>query len=80
MEQQELDFLNEMTRRNRGLYPVRRRMRLLPAWFGPGLRWMAECTVLTILAHTGAIAGWIMHLGTVLLTFRFAFGVGRCLK
>ena len=77
-EEQELEYLNELTRRSRGQRRPKASSRLFPEWFGPALRWAASCTGLIILAHTGAIAGWVMHFGTVVLTFRFAFGVGRC--
>ena len=77
-EEQELAYLNQLTRQNRGRTHGRTPPRIFPDWFGPSVRWAASCVVLVILAHTGAIAGWIMHIGTVVLTFRFAFGVGRC--
>jgi hypothetical protein len=77
-EEQELAYLNRLTRQNRGQSHGKGPARIFPQWFGPCLRWVASCGILVILAHIGAIAGWIMHLGTVVLTFRFAFGVGRC--
>ena len=39
--------------------------------------WVAGCTVLVILAHTGAIAGWVMHIGTTVLSFLLGLVCGR---
>ena len=45
-----------------------------------GYVWFAGTATLIILAHTGAIAGWVMHLCTEILTFRFAIRIGRWIK
>lgn len=45
------------------------------AWMAFG--WAAGCTVLVILAHTGAIAGWVMHIGTTVLSFLLGLVCGR---
>ena len=76
-EDAELKYLNELTRRNRIIPQVQESRPVFPHWIGPCLRWLVECWVLIVLAHNGAIAGWIMHLGTLVLTFQFAFGAGR---
>ncbi|MBR2047727.1 MAG: hypothetical protein IKC09_05405 [Oscillospiraceae bacterium] len=78
-EAQELAFLNAATRRNRQRIrtPGRRRYRfpLVSAMI-----WILGTLLMLKLAHQGAIPGWLMHLTTVILTFRFAFELGRFLE
>ena len=45
------------------------------AWMAVG--WAAGCTALVILAHTGAIAGWLMQVGTTALSFALGLVCGR---
>lgn len=60
--------------------PARRQNQRLMCLLGQGLYWLIASVTLVILAHTGAIAGWVMHIGTVILTFRFALRLGSCLR
>ena len=48
------------------------------AWMAFG--WAAGCTALVILAHTGAIAGWLMQAGTTALSFALGLVCGRLAK
>lgn len=48
------------------------------AWMAFG--WAAGCTVLVILAHTGAIAGWLMQVGTTALSFALGLIAGQATK
>lgn len=78
-EAKELAFLNAMTQQNRRevTYPIRRLDLRLP---GAAFVWFAGTVLLILLAHMGIIPGWLMHLGTEILTFRFALRLGRFLK
>ena len=42
--------------------------------------WAAGCSALVILAHTGAIAGWIMHIGTTALSLALGLVAGRVVE
>lgn len=48
------------------------------AWMAFG--WAAGSTVLVILAHTGAIAGWIMHIGTTALSLVLGYTGGQLVR
>lgn len=80
-EAKELAFLNALTTQNRRACPKpRQRKRVhchLPL---EAFLWLAGTAALIILAHTGAIPGWLMHLGTEILTFRFALGLGSMMN
>lgn len=60
--------------------PTRRKRPIPRALLRDGYLWFAGTAALILLAHTGAIAGWLMHLCTEILTFRFAIRLGRLLK
>ena len=95
-ETRELEMLSERTRANRGIKAQRQlegqaRIRELEAqrqarvrelqklaWMAFG--WAAGCTVLVILAHVGAVAGWVMHIGTTALSFALGLVCGRMAK
>lgn len=80
-EAKELAFLNALTRQNRRecTYPVPAR-RMDHRLALTGFVWFAGTVLMILLAHVGVIPGWLMHLGTEILTFRFAMGLGRRLK
>ena len=42
--------------------------------------WVAGCTALVILAHIGAVAGWVMQVGTTALSFALGLVCGRLAK
>lgn len=42
--------------------------------------WVAGCTALVILAHVGAVAGWVMQAGTTALSFALGLVCGRMAK
>lgn len=48
------------------------------AWMAFG--WVAGCTALVILAHIGAVAGWVMQAGTTALSFALGLVCGRLAK
>ena len=39
--------------------------------------WTAGCATLVLLAHGGAIAGWLMHIGTTVWTFVLGHQIGK---
>lgn len=54
-----------------------RRMAEVQRMFWTAFCWAAGCSALVILAHTGAIAGWVMHIGTTVLSFLLGLVCGR---
>lgn len=42
--------------------------------------WLAGCSTLIIMAHTGAIAGWVMQAGTSAWSFALGMAIGQVTK
>lgn len=56
--------------------------RMAELWrlFWASFAWAAGSTVLVILAHTAAIAGWVMQIGTTALSLVLGYVVGQTAK
>ena len=92
-EARELEMLNCKTRANRDIKAQRQlegqarirepeqvrqqRMAEVQRLFWTAFGWAAGCSALVILAHTGAIAGWVMQIGTTVLSFLLGLVCGR---
>ena len=48
------------------------------AWMAFG--WVAGCTALVILAHVGAVAGWVMQVGTTTLSLVLGYTGGQLVR
>ena len=59
-----------------------RQARMAELWrlFWASFAWAAGSTVLVILAHTAAIAGWVMQIGTTALSLVLGYVVGQTAK
>lgn len=44
------------------------------------IAWVAACATMVLLAHTGAVAGWLMNLGTVAVTGWTWYEIGAARK
>lgn len=42
--------------------------------------WLAGCSTLIIMAHTGAIAEWVMQVGTAAWSFALGMAIGQVTK
>ena len=42
--------------------------------------WIAGCAALILMAHTGAIAGWVMQIGTAAWSFALGMVIGQVTK